>query len=99
MGKMNDLWIQRDEWREALTAQLGETLTIIEVDDPFIWRAITADGVFVTKIEDSLYVETCIHAFTEIALDDADAHTQLYAALRVTRERAKSHRHLKHLTK
>lgn len=99
MGKMNDLSIQRDEWKTALSMQLDENLTLIDTPDPTWWRATTDDGILITKIDDSLFVENCIHDWTEILINDSEWDAQLDAEIARHRELKAEHLTLNHLNK
>lgn len=99
MGAMKDLYLAREEWAEKIGMQLDENVTIIETPRPDWWRIRLDDGILITRIDDSLFVENCIHDWTEIDTHDEDWASQLDADIEYHRNQKEQHLHLHHLNK
>lgn len=76
MGAMKDLYIQRDEWATTLKMELDENVTICEIENLEWFRVTLDDGIIITKIDTSLFIEDGINDWLEVILTDEDAAAQ-----------------------
>ena len=85
MGRMKDIYIAREEWANALRMELDEDTTIVETDYPEWWTVQLHDGIKVSKVADSWYVEA--DGVDPVEYDPARPHQRdaLIAGLRDTK--------------